>query len=572
VSDYLARISNRRLTVGVLVAALVTSLGAFGIGQLVAGGTPSAPPLKVPAAAMEPLVQLPPTADQSPLVLGTAGVGSVWDQLAQPGASLPPAAPGATAKAASFAVALSPPIRRDEQFGIVPYWALPREASIDLTGLTTVVYAGLDVLPDGSIQTSGAAWSGFLSQDFMTLIGAAHDAGARVVLSVSDFDQSSLDQLAANPAAPSKLAESLLLLIKMRDLDGVNLDFEGQGSQDRTGVNNLVSAVYSTLKTANAHYQVTLDTPSSAGGTSGGVDDLAALEGSVDAFLVSADQFNLAAVPSATSEMTSTGLSLQATLNEYLSEVPADKVVAVLPLFGLSWPSSDSTLQAKPTGAPDVVTGDAVLAKGRPLWDAITQTPWTPYREGKHQRELFFESPRSLHLASQMAESNGIAGIGLWGLGTDGTNDASFVSALGTPSSNASGTTSTPSSTSSTTTTTTTQPPATSSTTTTTTPPASSPAASSGSSSPAFSGDWLDSTTTVIPTAVPSGTQTLIGVMSSFKTSYPGLTCLDQEQYLDVYSITGHPQEFWVITRAPGDCVNAAFVFYDPTSPIPAPG
>jgi hypothetical protein len=60
--------------------------------------------------------------------------------------------------------------------------------------------------------------------------------------------------------------------------------------------------------------------------------------------------------------------------------------------------------------------------------------------------------------------------------------------------------------------------------------------------------------------------------MSGFKTSYPGLTCLDQEQYLDVYSIAGYPQEFWVITRAPGDCVNAAFVFYDPTSPIPAPG
>ena len=209
---------------------LAVSFGAVGLGQLVAGGQPAPPSLQTARRAMARVVQPLPPQDESPLVLGTAGIGSVWSQLAQPVEGLAPSAPGEFAHAAPFSVVLAPPLRPNEAFGVVPYWALPDAAGLALKGLTTVVYAGLEVNPDGSMQTSGAAWDGYLSQDFMNLIDAAHADGARVVLGIQDFDQTSLNQLLASPGASADLAQSVLLLLKMRDLDGVNLDLEGRGS------------------------------------------------------------------------------------------------------------------------------------------------------------------------------------------------------------------------------------------------------------------------------------------------------------------------------------------------------
>jgi Glycosyl hydrolases family 18 len=567
--------------VGALVAALVVSLGAFGVGQFVAGAQTTDPQTNALAAAMLPLIEPPPAADELPLALGHAGIGSVWNQLAEPLGSLPATPPGVFAQSAPSSVAAAPPIRADEVVGVVPYWALPGEASLDLKGVTTVVYAGLGINSNGSVQTSGTEWDAYLSQDFVNLVDAAHADGARIVLSLQDFDQTSLDQLSASPTAPATLAQSVLLLVKMRDLDGVNLDLEGQGSQDQTGVTNLVSAVSQTLKAANPHYQVTVDTNASSAGTSGGIYDLSALTGAVDAFLVTADQLNLAATPSATSRMTSADDSLQSTLNEYASEVPADKVIAILPLFGLEWQTSDDTLQAKPVGAPDVETPAAVRAtRHSALWDAITKTAWTPFRVGTQWHEAFFETPRALRLVARTAAANGIAGVGVWGLGTDGTDDAPIISALAshaspdaTTSQSASGSDSGTSSVPSTTTTTTT-PVAPASTTTTTSPPSTASSSSpSGSPWSMASGVWIDSRTDLIPTAVPSGLATAVGVMSGFTTSYPGLTCLEQEQFLNVYVVSGQPDDFYVVAQVgQGDCTNAAFVFYDPNSPIPVSG
>ena len=71
------------------------------------------------------------------------------------------------------------------------------------------------------------------------------------MVTLDDFSQSSLDQLAASATAPQTLANSVLFLVKARGLDGVNLDLEGQGSGDQTGITNLVKVVSQTLKAAN---------------------------------------------------------------------------------------------------------------------------------------------------------------------------------------------------------------------------------------------------------------------------------------------------------------------------------
>ena len=88
-------------------------------------------------------------------------------------------------------------------------------------------------------------WNGYESQALSTLITRAHGAGARVVLTVNDFDQHSLDELTSNPAAAMTLSKALIGAVEAKSLDGVNLDLEGMGSSDQAGLTRLVATVSS---------------------------------------------------------------------------------------------------------------------------------------------------------------------------------------------------------------------------------------------------------------------------------------------------------------------------------------
>ena len=59
---------------------------------------------------------------------------------------------------------------------------------------------------NGTLDESGPGWDGFQSQDLADLITRAHAAGERVVLTVTDFGQSSLDALTSSPTAPATLS------------------------------------------------------------------------------------------------------------------------------------------------------------------------------------------------------------------------------------------------------------------------------------------------------------------------------------------------------------------------------
>ena len=123
--------------------------------------------------------------------------------------------------------------------------------------------------------------------------------------------------------------------------------------------------------------------------------------------------------------MTSAGESLQATLNEYLSEVPADKVIAAPAAVRPRVADDRRHLAGEADGAPRRDhRGRCGCERARGLLGHGHPDGWTPFRVGKQWHEVFFETPRSLRLASRTAEANGIAGVGVWGLGTDGANDA----------------------------------------------------------------------------------------------------------------------------------------------------
>jgi Glycosyl hydrolases family 18 len=487
----------------------------------------------------------------------------------------------------SAAVANEPPLRPHEVFAFAPYWSLGQSGGFDYKGLTTLAYFSVDVNANGTLDETGSTWAGYESQALVDMISRAHAAGDRVVLSVTDFDQGSLDELTSLPTAPATLGSALVQAIGAKDLDGVNLDFEGDGSGDQAGLTNLVQTVSTLVHQANPHYQVTMDTYASSAAGSDGFYNLPALAPSVDGFFVMAYQLNLAAGPAGvTSSMTRSMFANQTTAQEYDTAVPPGKVILGLPFFGYDWPTTNGTLDAAPMGGPSTINSDQATTSGHPqYWDPVTDTAWTSYQVGGQWHESFYEDPTSLYLAAQLAQREKLGGVGVWTLGSD-SDDAAMVSALdghapsvkdmlagptsttvsgagGAPGSNTGGSRGAAPVAGSAPDALPVNPdgpgfPAPAPPTTTTT-------AAAVPRNFSYGGKW-DGSTVVLRLAahVMSSSARSLGTLSGFTTDNPALACLAGDSKLTVWQDSSSGLNLYVVAATPGDCATQTFVFAAP--------
>ena len=79
-----------------------------------------------------------------------------------------------------------------------------------------------------------------------------------MVLTITCFSQHSLNQITSDPSAVARLSAALISAVKAKNLDGVNFDFEGEGSADQVGLTNLITKVSAALHGTNPYWQVTM--------------------------------------------------------------------------------------------------------------------------------------------------------------------------------------------------------------------------------------------------------------------------------------------------------------------------
>jgi hypothetical protein len=444
-------------------------------------------------------------------------------------------------KPAPPSLAGSPALRSHEMFGYAPYWTLPESSGFDVKDLTTLAYFSVDANANGTLDESGPGWNGYQSQDLVNLVNRSHAAGDRVVLTVTDFNQSSLDAITSDPAAPARLSAALIAAVAAKNLDGVNFDFEGEGSGDQNGLTHLVTQVSHALRAANPHWQVTMATYASAAGDPGGFYNIAALAPAVDGFFIMAYDMNNELSPGATAPLTGAGFTDAKALQQFTSVVPASKVILGVPFYGYDWPTDNGSMTAKATGPESPLSDGVITASGHPTyWDSITKTAWTSYKVGNQWHETFFDNPTSLALKARLANSFHIAGMGIWALGMDGNNPAMLTALLGdAPAAKdySSGPTNTSASGSSTT-----APPGTGYVTI---------------------GVWQGGAVPLGPLTQPAtdGSAQYLGTLSRFTTSDPALACLETGPPLEVWSFSSLPGEDVVVASQPQDCAAALFRF-----------
>lgn len=318
------------------------------------------------------------------------------------------------------------PLAPHEAFGFLPYWVLPDPSEIDLSSLTTVAYFSVDVTAAGTVDESpsNSGWVGYESRALADVITQAHDAGERVVLSATCFDQSALDVLTHDPAAQATLAATLVTLVRAKNLDGVNLDFEGTGATDRTGLDELVATVSQTLHAADPAWQFTADTYASSAADAGGFYDVTGMAPFLDAFVVMAYDMGDTFAAGPTDPLTGSGFTDQDMVSSYTAAAGAAKVIFGMPLYGEDWPTTGPTAGDPATGPPTPVADDQIAATDTVYWDPTTDGPWAVYRVGGQWHQVWFDDPASLATKARLASAAGLRGEALWALGmAAGTDD-----------------------------------------------------------------------------------------------------------------------------------------------------
>jgi hypothetical protein len=467
---------------------------------------------------------------------------------------LTPILPAATStpEPAPPALASSAPLQSHEIFGYAPYWTLPQSSGFDVQDLTTLAYFSVEANPDGTLDQSGPGWNGYESQDLVNLVDRSHAAGDRVVLTVTDFSQSSLDAITSDPDAGTRLSAALIAAVSAKNLDGVNFDFEGEGSADRNGLTRLITQVSGALHAANPHWQVTMATYASAASGSSGFYDVAALAPAVDGFFVMAYDMNDQSTPSATAPLIGGGYNDTEALQQFTAVVPASKIILGVPYYGYDWPTTDGTKTAQATGAESPLSDAVIDASGHPTyWDPSTDTAWTSYLVGTQWHETYFDDPTSLAMKAQLAASFHIAGLGIWALGMDGNDPAMLAALLGNAPAVKDYTTG---------------PTATSSSASSTTTPA-------GPAGSGFvtTGVWDGASVSLTPVTPPAsdGTAVYLGPIGHLTTDDPALACLDSGPAPKVWSFSTLPGVDVVVASQPEECATAMWTF---TPPAVTPG
>lgn len=321
-----------------------------------------------------------------------------------------------------------------EVFGYLPYWELDAGMAdylrYDL--LTTIAFFGVTYKSDGTLDTTLPGYKAYLSADATDIIGRAHAAGVRTVVTFQGFSLTRNDAFLADPAARATFVQQAVALMTARGADGANLDIEGLDSQYFDEFGQLGAELKAAALAVNPNAQISVATNANV---SGARMAAAALNAGVDrAFLMGYNYRVAGSSPVGAIDpivRADGGLSLSASLDLYTQyAVPLDRVILGIGYYGRTWATVGPELHSMrqtdtatygssrvfyPRTLPESAVGttldyDTVEQAARLVsWDAAHNT-WV---------QTYYNDSVTLAAKLDFMNQRGLAGLGIWALGYD---------------------------------------------------------------------------------------------------------------------------------------------------------
>ena len=299
-----------------------------------------------------------------------------------------------------------------------PYWA-SSSAYIyyDYEALSHIAYFSYE------IDTATGGYTTIRGWDSTPIIDYAHQNGTKVLLTVTNFGSAKNDKILTDTARQKFLLRTLITLLKSRNGDGVNFDFESVSFSRRTNLVDFIAMAVAMIKDEMPEAEISMATPA--------VDwnnafNLKALSELCDYLIVMGYNYYWSSSSTAgpVAPLAGETYNVANTVNTYLnSGVVPEKLLLGVPWYGLDWPVVSASRKSKATGSATSRTYSAsqILANDYlKIFDETTKVPWLSYPAPSAWRQMWFEDQRSLLLKYNLVNSMKLGGTGIWALSYEG--------------------------------------------------------------------------------------------------------------------------------------------------------
>lgn len=318
-------------------------------------------------------------------------------------------------------------------FGFLPYWNLKYEQFVRYDLLTHIAFFGFDVTPDGSIKThtndgyEEPGWTAYQSSTFGAMVRQAHDHQTKIVLVLRAFDNDTIESILLNSQNRQRLIDETMEIVELKNLDGVNIDFEYVDSPPEIVrrrfvefIKDLRLACFESL--AGCH--ISVDAYADAAQEQR-LWDLAALTPHLDQLVVMAYDFTRPG--SDYSGPVAPLHQIKESISAYTNHVPPEKMLLGIAYYGYEWPTYSNQPMSKTKDRGYLASyqriKELVLGTAAQLgWDEESFTPYLISTESGQTTQIFYDDTRSLSLKYDFVNESDLSGVAIWALGYDGKN------------------------------------------------------------------------------------------------------------------------------------------------------
>jgi spore germination protein YaaH len=316
--------------------------------------------------------------------------------------------------------------------------------------LSTVAYFGLHVNWDGTL-VADSGWNVWNSSALTGLLSTAHAKSTKVVVTIvlQDF-QPGTPNMCAGLINRATTVNQTVAQVAAKHVDGVNVDYEGLNGicQNAQTSASMLTDFLRQLRAAlpSASY-LSIDTYAGAATDTLGFFDVPGLNAYVDSFFVMAydlEYSNWRRSPlgcvsfclGPTAPLTGYYYNDTNTASQYMSVVPASKVILGVPYYGRKACVGAGVANAYPSGS---VTADTYLdASTESIDPAVQSGTFSAHRDANDPagaerwdtwyntslgctRELYWDDAVSLGAKYDLVNRDGLRGVGVWTLNYGGS-------------------------------------------------------------------------------------------------------------------------------------------------------
>lgn len=309
-------------------------------------------------------------------------------------------------------------------FGWFPYWQGTTYNNFQWNLISDFCYFAYSIYPStGNNTNSSYAW---LTSNAVT---TAKANGCKIHICATMFSGHST--FWASSSAQTTFINNIINDLNARGGNGVNIDFEGMGSSDKTPFTNFIIQLKSALQAANPNYELSIALYAVDWS---GVFDIPALVPYVDNFIIMGYDYYWSGSSQAGPTdplynfQTSYNYTLSKSVTYYLNKgVPPNKLLLGLPYYGREWETTSNTIPSSTTGnfstsrtyAYVKTNSTGNYSASNKVWDQNSFTPAFIFQVSGAWRQCWIDDDYSMRRRFDFVNQRGIGGIGIWALGYD---------------------------------------------------------------------------------------------------------------------------------------------------------